>query len=156
MNSESKRIAEQLRRAFSGDAWHGSPVSEILEGVTVEQAVVRPIPSGHNIWEITLHIGLYVQIALEATDGIPMPRLFGTDEDWPTTGSGEPAWIGAVGDLLAKSERLAQAIEQFPDTRLEEKAPGRDYDFYFLFHGIVQHSLYHAGQIAQLKRAIQG
>lgn len=156
MNSESKRIAEQLRRAFSGDAWHGSPVSEILEGITAQDALARPIPSGHNIWEITLHIGLYVQIALKATEGTPMPRLFGTDMDWPEAGSGDPAWVAAVGDLLAKSERLAQAMEQFTDARLREKAPGRDYDFYFLFHGIVQHSLYHTGQIAQLKRAIQG
>ena len=48
----------------------------------------------------------------------------------------------------------ALSIEGFGDSRLKDIVPGRQYDFYFLFHGIVQHSLYHGGQIAMLKRAV--
>ena len=40
------------------------------------------------------------------------------------------------------------------DARLQDTVPGRQYDFYYLFHGIVQHSLYHGGQIAMLKKAM--
>ena len=36
--SEAARIADQLRRAFYGEAWHGGSLFEILEGVTVAQA----------------------------------------------------------------------------------------------------------------------
>jgi len=31
--------------------------------------------------------------------------------------------------------------------------PGKRYDFYRMLHGIAQHELYHAGQIAILKKA---
>ncbi len=55
---------------------------------------------------------------------------------------------------MQNAGRLAGAIEGFADARLEEVVPGREYDFYYLFHGIVQHSLYHGGQIAMLKRAV--
>ena len=48
---------------------------------------------------------------------------------------------------------VIQAIEKFGDERLQETVPGRKYDYYYLFHGIVQHSLYHGGQIALLKKA---
>ena len=63
MNAESLRIADQLRRAFAGDPWHGSPLSELLANVTADQASARPLPSGHTIWEFVLHIDVYVRIA---------------------------------------------------------------------------------------------
>jgi hypothetical protein len=81
--------------------------------------------------------------------------LFDTGKDWPEPGPNEPsAWTAAVESLLRSGDRLAQAIEQFTDERLRDTVPGRDYDFYYLFHGIVQHSLYHGGQIAMLRRAV--
>jgi hypothetical protein len=153
VNSESLRIADQLRRAFGGDAWHGPPLREVLAGVTAEQANARHSPSTHSIWELVLHIQIYVSIAIEATLGVPMPKLFGTEKDWPIgANSGAAAWTAATDLLFQTSEQLAQAIESFADDRLVEIVPGRSYDFYRLFHGIVQHSLYHGGQIALLKK----
>ena len=34
------------------------------------------------------------------------------------------------------------------------RVPGKRYDFYHMLHGIAQHELYHAGQIAILKKAL--
>lgn len=154
MNSESLRIADQLRRAFAGDAWHGPSLRDLLADVTAAQAQARPLASGHNIWELVLHIDVYVHLAFEATQGIPMPRLYRTEKDWPAVAEGsDGAWAGATGRLFQNAEGLAQAIEGFTDARLKDTVPGREYDFYYLFHGIVQHSLYHGGQIAMLKRA---
>ena len=155
MNSESLRIADQLRRAFGGDAWHGSPLSELVAGITAEQACARPLPSAHSIWELVLHIDVYVRVAFEATEGVAMPKLYGTAKDWPAvTDDSEAAWLTAKDRLFQNAERLAQSIEKFDDAKLQDIVPGRPYDFYFLFHGIVQHSLYHGGQIAMLKKAI--
>jgi hypothetical protein len=155
MNSESIRIADQLRRAFSGDAWHGPPLSKTLDGIAAEMAVQRPLPSGHTIWELVLHIDLWASVALGATAGVPMPRLYGTEKDWPTPAdTSAAAWQETGQRMFDVAEQLARAIEAFDDGRLKEIVPGRDYDFYYLFHGIVQHSLYHGGQIAMLKRAV--
>jgi len=153
MNTESVRIADQLRRAFSGDAWHGPALNELLAGVTADQASARPLTSAHSIWELTLHIELWVRAALEATKGTSMPKLYSTARDWPSAGKSAAAWTSTQDRLFATAEQLAQAIAGFGDERLTEIVPGRQYDFYYLFHGIVQHSLYHGGQIAMLKRA---
>jgi hypothetical protein len=154
MNAESLRIADQLRRAFAGAPWHGPPLRDLTAGITAEQASAHPLPGGHSIWELVLHINLWARIALEATRGVPMPKLYGTEKDWTTASEGgTAAWTRAVDELFETAEQLAQAIETFPDSRLEDTVPGREYDFYYLFHGIVQHSLYHGGQIAMLKRA---
>jgi hypothetical protein len=155
MNSECLRIADQLRRAFRGDPWHGPPLSDLLSGVSAEQSRLRPLASAHTIHELVLHIDIYVRVALEATRGNPMPGLFGTEQDWPAAGTGDEAWDAALKQLFERAESLAQRIEGFVDWHLQETVPGRDYDFYYLFHGVVQHSLYHGGQIAMLKRALQ-
>ncbi len=155
MSTECSRIADQLRRAFSGSAWHGPPLRDLLAGITAVQAAARTLPTVHTIWELVLHIDLWAGIAFRATMGDPMPKLYGTGKDWtrPFTGS-EDEWFAAQGHLFETGQRLAGAIEAFDDARLSETVPGRDYDFYYLFHGVVQHSLYHAGQIAILKRAL--
>ena len=150
MNSECLRIADQLRRAIAGDAWHGPPLRDLLAGVTQEQARLRPMPSAHSIHELVVHIEIYLRVAADAIGGTPLPGMFETGEDWKEGGSD---WAAVNQKLFASSERLAQAIESFSDERLTETAPGRDYSFYYLFHGVIQHSLYHGGQIALLKKA---
>jgi hypothetical protein len=155
MNSESLRIADQLRRAFTGDPWHGSPVRDLLAGITAEKARARPVPSVHSIWELVLHIDVYLHVGFEATKGVPMPKLYATGGDWlALRDDSAPAWTAAQDRMFQNAERLAQAIEKFDEAKLQDTVPGRPYDFYYLFHGIVQHSLYHGGQIAMLKKAL--
>jgi hypothetical protein len=48
---------------------------------------------------------------------------------------------------------LVKAVSTLPEARLRERVPGKRYDFYFMLHGVAQHALYHAGQIAILKKA---
>ena len=155
MNTECLRTGDQLRRAFTGEPWHGSPLSELLAGITVEQACERPLASAHSIWELVLHIEVYVDAAYEVIKGVPMPQIAGTSSDWRSVSdTGSAAWSAATSRSFQSAERLAKGIEGFTDERLSDTVPGRKYDFYYLFHGIVQHSLYHGGQIAMLKRAV--
>jgi hypothetical protein len=154
MNTECLQIADQLRRAFAGKAWHGDALRELLSGITAEQASSRPVASAHTVWELVLHVEIWTRAALESTQGVPVPRLYGTEKDWPAVADASAAaWAGATDRFFKTSEQLALAIEGFGDERLPEHVPGRKYDYYYLFHGIVQHSLYHGGQIALLKKA---
>ncbi len=154
MNDECRRIADQLRRAFAGDPWHGPALRDLLNGVTAEQANARPVRAAHSIWELTLHIELWARAALETVQGKPLPKLYGTEKDWPAVkDASAAAWTEAMAGLFRTGESLAQAIDGFADASLRETVPGRKYDFYYLLHGVVQH-LYHGGQIALLKKAL--
>jgi hypothetical protein len=155
VHSESLRIADQLRRALTGEPWCGTPLRDLLAGVTAEQALVRPLPKAHNIWELLLHMDAWTSAASDAAMGAPMAKVFHTERDWPIPAdTSAAAWEGAVGHFFLNGERLAEASAEFPEARLLERVPGRKYDFYFLFHGIVQHNLYHGGQIAILKKSL--
>jgi uncharacterized damage-inducible protein DinB len=155
--SETTRVADQLRRAFEGDAWHGDSVLEILNGVTAAQAAARPIKHAHSIWELVLHI--------TAWDNAVRRRLAGeavdlTDEqNFPSAmDTSEGAWRRTVENAKRVHKELIDAVAAFPDARLSEKVPGKLnepdwYNFYYMLHGVAQHELYHAGQIALLKKA---
>jgi uncharacterized damage-inducible protein DinB len=148
--NETKRIADQLRRSQQGTAWHGPAVGELLNGVDAALADRRPLPGAHNIWELVLHITAWQAATLRAVRGDKMPQLDG-QADWPVTGRTEQDWRNAVERLDRVSKELVASLENFPDERLSDTVPGRDYSFYFLLHGVVQHNIYHAGQMAILK-----
>jgi uncharacterized damage-inducible protein DinB len=151
--SEIKRINDQLKRAFEGKAWHGPSVSEVLEGVTAQQAAARPLPDGHSIWEITLHIATWERVGRRRIDE-SAPIDVSDDEDWPRVeDTSDEAWKNTLDEVRRNHEALRQAIRGLDEARLAEIVPGTIYSFYFLLHGVIQHDLYHAGQIALLKKA---
>jgi uncharacterized damage-inducible protein DinB len=150
--NEIERIEDQLKRAFEGDAWHGPGVLEILAGVTAAQAAARPLPGAHGIWELVLHIA--------AWEGACRRRLAGDraelsdEENWPSVDdTSEFAWEQARALLIDGHRRLRAAIRDTDESRLAEPIlPGMP-SVYVTLHGAVQHDLYHAGQIAILKKA---
>ena len=154
MTSEAGRLEEQLRRALEGEAWHGPAVLELLAGLTAAQAASHPIVGAHSIWELVLHLGSDYDLVLRrlAGDG----RTLTAAEDWPACpASTEENWQQTVQQLELKNQMLRQAVRDFPDERLDEPlVPGVPYTAYTQFIGVTQHNLYHAGQIALLKRAL--
>ena len=155
MNTECNRIAYQLASTLNGEAWYGDSLREILAGVTAGQALTHPIPSAHSIWELVLHVEAWCKLALGAVQGVPIPAWQGMAKelDWPpVTGTSEQAWQVAVTSLFASHLRFVDAIKEFGDERLEAAVPGRTYNFYRLFQSMTQHAVYHAGQIALLKK----
>jgi uncharacterized damage-inducible protein DinB len=150
--SEIDRIADQLERGFAGDAWHGDPLMKILDVVTAKQAAAHPIKGAHSIWEIVNHLRAWpptVQVRLSGEVAELTPA-----EDWPpVTDTSDAAWRNCLSDLRRRHDELMKAARAFPDSKLSEIVPNRDHSFYVLLHGMVQHDLYHAGQIAILKKA---
>jgi uncharacterized damage-inducible protein DinB len=151
---EVARIGSQLKRASEGGAWHGPALLELLADVPAVQAAARPLAGAHSIWEIVLHVAAWQGFATRALGGEPMPLNLPDEEDWPPVAdAGEEAWRAAVADLGEVNRRLREAVRKLSDDDLERIVGGREYSFYFLLHGVVQHGLYHAGQIALLKKA---
>ena|SRR5271165_4420348 len=151
---EAARIADQLRRAFDGEAWHGDSLFEILNGVTPAQAAARPIKSAHTIWELLLHIAAWDGAVLRRLGGVAV--TLSDAENFPSVmDSSEAAWRAALAEVRRVHEELIAAVAGLPDSRLDEMVPGKPgahYTFYYMLHGVVQHELYHAGQIALLKK----
>lgn len=154
--SETARLADQIRRAFEGDAWHGDSIKELLAGVSAATAAARPIKNAHNIWELVLHIAAWDDAVLRRTAGTAVELT--NEPNFPPVKDASPtSWRRTMSQLVQTHNQLIKAVATFPDARLRDQVPGKDedyYDFYYMFSGIVQHELYHAGQIALLKKAL--
>jgi uncharacterized damage-inducible protein DinB len=149
---EPARIADQLRRAFDGEAWHGPALLELLADVDAAAAAAKPLSDVHSIWELVLHV--------EAWDGAALRRLSGEkcqpkgeDNFPPVKKATAAAWRKAVAEMKRTHQALVKRVAGLPDSRLHDRVPGKRYDFYHMLHGMAQHELYHAGQIAILKKA---
>jgi uncharacterized damage-inducible protein DinB len=118
-------------------------------------AEAHPIKNAHSIWELVLHIAAWDGAALKRTGGTAV-ELSGEQNFPPVKDGSEAAWRNAIEDAKRTHIELVKAVAAFPDSRLQEQVAGKTeshYNFFYLFSGIVQHELYHAGQIALLKKA---
>jgi len=152
--SEAARIADQLRRAFYGSAWHGPAVLELLKDVNAETAAARPLSNVHSIWELVLHIEAWDGAGLKRLDG-KFARLTDKQNFPPVPQATDAAWSDAVASAKRTHDRLVETVAGLPEKRFREQVPGKRYDFYHMLHGIAQHELYHAGQIAILKKIFE-
>jgi uncharacterized damage-inducible protein DinB len=146
--TEIDRIVRLLEKTFDKQPWYGSSITEILSSIDSETAGTRH-GNTHTIIELILHMAAWRKFTshrllgnteFEITDEINFPS--------PTT------WADAVNALHQSQEELVKAVKQFPIDRLNELVPTKSqrYTFYTLLHGIIQHDIYHLGQIALLKK----
>jgi uncharacterized damage-inducible protein DinB len=150
--SQASRIADQLHRAFYGSAWHGPAVLELLEDVEAAAAAVKPLKDVHSIWELLLHIEAWDRAAMVRLGGQKFQPQ-GADNFPPVITATQSAWRKEVAGAKRTHDSLVRTVAGLPESRLRERVPGKRYDFYHMLHGIAQHELYHAGQIAILKKA---
>jgi uncharacterized damage-inducible protein DinB len=153
--TELERIADQFQRAYDGDAWHGTPLRKLVAELTWQQAAARPVASTHTIWELLLHIQTWRDVLCRRIGGELVPESLPAAEDWrPMPDANENAWKEAIASLDRSQARVLTAMRTLTDARLHDTAPGMPYTYYIMLHGLVQHDLYHAGQIALLNRAL--
>lgn len=152
--TETHRINSQLKRAYQGEAWHGPSLRELLADVSHTQAARKLAPDTHSIWELVEHISAWEEIVRRRLAGevvieIPDEVNFPVIND-----ASELAWQATLQRLAAGQQALRDGIKECADAKLAEIVPGMGYTNYFMLHGVIQHTLYHAGQIALLKKLV--
>lgn len=151
--SERTRILDLLDRAYRARAWSGPALLETLDGVTPAMAAKRAVRGGHTIWELVEHVASWNEIVtLRLAGGSPT-----VTPEWnfpPVTRTTPAAWKATLRRLARTQLKFRAAVAAFPAARLGRKRPGVDHSWNVLIHGQIQHQLYHAGQIALLRRAL--
>jgi hypothetical protein len=160
---ETTRIADQLARAVNGPAWHGPSILELVRDVSPARAAAKPLASAHSIWELVAHTAAWLEIVGQRLDGTA-PRRISEAMNWPpvtarsgktaSNGSATKVWRADVTRLRRAADSLQQKIRALDDAQLKEELVGLGdtWTTYITLHGVLQHVLYHAGQIAILKK----
>jgi uncharacterized damage-inducible protein DinB len=158
--SEISRIIDELEREYDGDPWHGSPLVALLEGVSASQASANPVANAHSIWELVLHVTAWKNEVRRRLSGAPAGEP--QEGDWPEVGEpSDERWHAALERLRRAHRDLLADIQSVPEARLftptndpRDRKTGTGVSYYVLLHGAVQHDVYHAGQIAVLKKGL--
>lgn len=142
--TQLQQIADSYRAATLKGAWYGPPLAELLAQIDPELAVTPPIPGANSISALLQHLLLWNERIRNTSDTTPMPP-WQAEQEWA-----EPPipWNELVARWNRSRDLLEAYIRNFPERDLPKQVPGRTYPYEFLFPGIVQHTIYHSGQIA--------
>ena len=150
--TEVERIADQMKRAFDGRAWCGSSLRQVLADVTAEEAAAKPIPNALSIWQMVLHLAAWKGAVRQRIEGerVVLP----VEGDFPPVPEAtEDAWKSTLDLLARRHEELQATVASLPESRLDEAVAEGMTSVYVTLHGSLQHDLYHASQMALLKKA---
>lgn len=158
-STEAARAADLLARILDGEPWHADNLTTLLGDVTATEAGTRAAPGTHTIIELVLHMTGWAAEVRARLTGAPA----GTPAagDWPDPGDVTPArWNAAREALYAAHRQLRDTIASLGDDVLarpvrDERGDGSGATGYQTAHGIQHHSVYHAGQIAIVKKALR-
>jgi uncharacterized damage-inducible protein DinB len=161
-SSEAQRIADLIDRVVSGDPWHGDSVVRPLDGVTAADAARHPVLGAHSIWQLVLHMTGWAEEVRARLEGAEAGEP--SAGDWPETPEArDAAWTAAKARLIQAHAGLAATLRALSDDALHaavrdrrDRAAGTGLSKYLTAHGLAHHTAYHAGQIALLRRALDG
>lgn len=156
--SELASIINQLDQAVNKNPWYGNSISNILESVDSDFAFNPPAPGIHSIAELTAHIITWREFAEKRLQGddqyLPdQEESFNWKKRYPEQ---DEAWIFLRQQLTNSQYNLLALLHQNDDCLLERKVSGTSYSYRFLLNGILQHDLYHIGQISLIEKMHQG
>lgn len=154
--SEITVLLALVDQAFKGPAWHGPALLGTLRGVTAEEALRRPAPGRHNVWELVLHAAYWKHIVrrrITGDDSLTFPR---SPADWPALPSepSEAAWKKDKELLKREHALLRAAVAKLSAKDLKGKGTGTRWRRETEVIGIASHDLYHGGQIGLVKRLV--
>jgi uncharacterized damage-inducible protein DinB len=154
VKTEIEKIKRQLEKAFDGQPWYGTSVKGILK--EVDPSLVHKKIGPHSIIVLLLHMVAWRRYVTKKLSGDNDYKV--TDAmNFPEPATTPKAWTDALNDLAQSQEELINAMSSFPSDKLDELVPAAShkYTWYTLLHGIVQHDIYHLGQIAIIRKALE-
>ena len=142
--TQTQQIADSYRAVTIKGAWYGPSLAELLARISPELATAPPAPGAHTISALLQHLLLWNERIRNTSESNPMPR-WEAEKEWA-----EPPipWNELVARWNQSRDLLEEKIRNFPVADLAKQVPGRTYPYEMLFPGILQHTIYHSGQIA--------
>ncbi|MBD0331809.1 MAG: DinB family protein [Chitinophagaceae bacterium] len=155
MNIEVQNIIFQLNDAYQGTPWFGRAIKVLLS--EVDESIAFEKPGGqHSILELLWHMIIWREFTIsriQPTEGKDLNYF--EQNDWRDFDHADKSlWQKGLRVLDETQKQLISLIEKQQDDLLGVQVQDRTYNFRKLLYGIVQHDIYHTGQIAYIKKLL--
>ena len=156
MNKEIQVISKTLRESLEGEPWYGRSVYSLLDEIDPSIVYEKPNNNSHSPADLLYHMitwAEFTQKRLEKDIETDMP--FFESQDWRAIDPAIHTWEKGLKQFKEIHKAIIQLLSKADDGILNEMVDYRKYDFRYLLNGLIQHNIYHIGQIAYVKKMMQ-
>lgn len=153
MNKEIQYIIKQLQTSYDGEPWFGRAVKRILAEVDSKTALQKP-NGQHSMLELLFHMINWREFTISRLQpGNDKTVQYFDQNDWRQLDHSDATLWGKGLQLLENTQQLLiTLLGTLNDEVLSTQVADREYNYRFLLHGMIQHDIYHLGQIAYVKK----
>ena len=162
MNKEMQSIIRNLQNTLDGEPWFGRAVYEILEEVDGSKVYIKPScpeggpdNSGHSLLELLYHMITWAGFTLGKLDNNADADLIQSEDlDWREINKTVHTWQAGLEKFRKIHEKIILILETKEDAFLSGMVEGRKFNYRFMLNGLIQHNIYHLGQVAYVKKML--
>ena len=155
MNSTISTIINSIENVNSGHPWFGRAVYEIMDEVDETKVFIKPGNTEHSLIELLYHMITWADFTLKRMEKDKINDLVAAEKlDWRTIDLKKHSWKKGMAEFKKTNKKIVDLLKKKEDSFLKEKVDYRKYDFEFLLNGLIQHNIYHLGQIAYLNKLL--
>jgi len=151
----SQHLSSHIKKLYYGGNYAGSNVTQQLKGLTWEQANIE-IDGCNSIVTLVYHCHYYLNSVQQVLDG---KELIGSDAEsfrHPALTS-KKAWETFQQTIFMEANDFAESVAGLSEEQLWNVFVKEEYGtFYRNIQGVIEHTHYHLGQIALLKKMLIG
>ena len=142
-------------KVYKGSPWYGNSLMSILNKVDPGKVFVKPSGKKTNsIAEITAHIIGWREFLLSRLSEKHEFKLTQKDTfNWKRIDKNEKtAWKNLLREMDVVQNEIIKILNNSDDDILNLKVRDRKFKIKYLLDGVIQHDIYHIGQIAALNK----
>ena len=115
----------------------------------------KPTPGSHSLIELLYHMITWAEFTLKRIEKDDNLDLAAFEKiDWRMIDPAVHNWDEALAACIAAHQQIIAQLQTKNDDFLNEIVDYRNYNFRFLLNGLIQHNIYHLGQIAYLQKQL--
>jgi DinB superfamily len=153
MNKEALSIIKNFETTLNGQPWFGRAVYILLDEMDSKKASVRPNENEHSALELIWHMNTWAEFTLANLENRSESELKDIEaNDWRELVKQKHTWKKGLTHFKSIHKKIIANLGKRDDDFLSDMVPNRRYNFRFMLNGLIQHNIYHAGQLAYLKK----
>jgi len=155
MRKEIDYIITTLHSVLDGEPWFGRSVMSLLQETDPAVVYKKPNENSHSLIEVLYHMNTWAEFTLKRLEKVEEKNLAGFEKlDWREIDPSEHTWEKGIAQFKVTHDLIIELLETKDDDFLSGDVDYREYNFRFLLYGIIQHDIYHGGQIAYLNKLL--
>lgn len=155
MNKEMQSIIRNLQNTLEGQPWYGRPVYEMLDEIDPAIAYKKPNENSHSLIELLYHMLIWAEFSLHRLKGEKEKDMAAFESlDWREIDPAVHTWKKGLKEYKETHAGIISILETKDDTFLKEIVDYRNYNVRFLLNGLIQHNIYHLGQVAYVHKLL--